>query len=609
VSGPDTGWTVARYLAARLEQLGITHLFGVPGNHLGPFLSTMRASTKVQWVGTPTEMGAGYAADAFARVHGVGAVAVTYGVGAFSLLNTIGGAYVEEIPVVAINACPTFEQWQNFRAVGLLTSHMSPRFESNLEVYRQVTVDAQVLSNAALAPLQIDGALTACLSARRPVYLEVMEDVWSTPCPAPEGKLAPRERPVTEANGKMLKAAVDEAVKLVASRMPPILWGGEEIDRLGLHAEFARLVDATGMPFCTTIGGKSILSENHPRFHGVYNGKASNPAVRRIFKEVAHCRIGLGAWTTSKNLGGDMALGEDWIVAAHQGVSVGSHYFPDVRLGMFVDALRAELVERWGEGGLAADYYAAPAPLADTAASDAEPPPASRAEFLRSLTETEAPAVTLDYDGFFERIGAFLCDAERGHGTDATTPYVVVSDAGFALLGSQDVRMPERRSYFAQNAWLAIGWSMGAVSGIKCALPDRRPLVFVGDGSFQETVQELSTHARLRQDSVVFVLNNEDFYGIEQMLVHPCYYAGRDEDEGFYNVLHPWSYARLAEVFATPTTPIAGFAVATHGELDEVLRVIADEGNPANRGPILVQVRLPRKSYPRAIGYAVKGCG
>jgi len=169
--------------------------------------------------------------------------------------------------------------------------------------------------------------------------------------------------------------------------------------------------------------------------------------------------------------------------------------------------------------------------------------------------------------------------------------------------------MPERRSYFAQNAWLAIGWSMGAASGIKCALPDRRPLVFVGDGSFQETVQELSTHARLKQDCVVFVLNNEDFYGIEQMLVHPCFYAGRDEDEGFYNILHPWSYARLADVFATPSTPVTGFAVATHGELDEVLRVIADTAHPANRGPILVQVRLPRRSFPRAIGYAVKDCG
>ena len=109
MSGPGAEWTVARYLAARLEQLGITHLFGVPGNHLGPFLSTMRATTGVQWVGTPTEMGGGYAADAFARVHGVGAVAVTYGVGAFSLLNTIGGAYVEEVPVIAINRMKAFK--------------------------------------------------------------------------------------------------------------------------------------------------------------------------------------------------------------------------------------------------------------------------------------------------------------------------------------------------------------------------------------------------------------------------------------------------------------------------------------------------------------------
>ncbi|HYL04469.1 MAG TPA: hypothetical protein VE075_00410 [Thermoanaerobaculia bacterium] len=55
---------------------------------------------------------------------------MTYSVGAFSLLNSIGGAYVEEVPLVAINATPTFEQWLNFREVGLMTSHMSPRFES-----------------------------------------------------------------------------------------------------------------------------------------------------------------------------------------------------------------------------------------------------------------------------------------------------------------------------------------------------------------------------------------------------------------------------------------------------------------------------------------------
>ncbi|MBI0381534.1 alpha-keto acid decarboxylase family protein, partial [Streptomyces albiflaviniger] len=57
------GCTVARYLARRLAELGITHLFGVPGNHLGPFLTALRAEGDVEWVGTPTEGGAGQAAD------------------------------------------------------------------------------------------------------------------------------------------------------------------------------------------------------------------------------------------------------------------------------------------------------------------------------------------------------------------------------------------------------------------------------------------------------------------------------------------------------------------------------------------------------------------
>ena len=60
MSGNATsGWNVARYLARRLRQLGIRHLYGVPGNHLGPFLTVMREMGEIEWIGTPTEMGAG----------------------------------------------------------------------------------------------------------------------------------------------------------------------------------------------------------------------------------------------------------------------------------------------------------------------------------------------------------------------------------------------------------------------------------------------------------------------------------------------------------------------------------------------------------------------
>jgi indolepyruvate decarboxylase len=81
-----------------------------------------------------------------------------------------------------------------------------------------------------------------------------------------------------------------------------------------------------------------------------------------------------------------------------------------------------------------------------------------------------------------------------------------------------NVRVVERDCFLAQNSWLSIGYSVGAATGIAVARPDKRPLVFVGDGSFQETCQELSTHAKHKLKTVVFVLSNEGFYGVEQML-------------------------------------------------------------------------------------------
>ncbi|WP_335941419.1 alpha-keto acid decarboxylase family protein, partial [Streptomyces sp. PTD5-9] len=604
----NSEWTVGRYLATRLEQLGIRYLFGVPGDHLGPFLTIMHATTGVRWVGTPTEIGGGYAADAYARVRaadadlakgeqGVAAVAVTYGVGAFSLLNPIGGAYVEYVPVIAINAAPSYEQWLNYQAVGLLTSHMSQRRESNLEVYRQVTVDAQVISNPGLAPSQIDSAITAGLTERRPVYLEVMDDLWNAPCAAPQGELRRQERPFTKKNEEMLAKAVEASVKLVERLGTPVLWAGEEIERNRLERELVSLVQLTGIPFFTTVGAKSVVSENTPGFTGVYNGKASLPEVRKAF-QAAGCRIGLGTWSTSKNLGGEKSIGDDWIVAARDGVSVGAQYFPDVQLARFVPALRDALGSSFGKRAFETDLFA-------LAHAEDRQVPASTNAFLTGLSSTDHPE-ELTYDGFFQHMNAFLLSLAQGDGPEATSPFTVVSDAAFALLGSMNLRMAERASFVAQNSWLSIGYSVGAATGVALGRqqPLKRPLVFVGDGSFQEICQELSTHVRHHLRPVVFVLDNEGFYGIEQMLVNPCYYKQKPSDGAdFYNVLHPWQYEKLAEVFGSEKDRMHGRELATHTELESLLLDIADQGNDINRAPILARVRLSRHDYPRALQY------
>jgi indolepyruvate decarboxylase len=95
-----------------MEELGITRLFGVPGNYTGPFLNTILEDdkSKLKITSMSNELVSGYAADAYARVqglNGIGAVTSTYGVGSFSLLNAVAGSYVENIPVIVINGAPS----------------------------------------------------------------------------------------------------------------------------------------------------------------------------------------------------------------------------------------------------------------------------------------------------------------------------------------------------------------------------------------------------------------------------------------------------------------------------------------------------------------------
>src|SRR3989339_569211 len=82
--------TVAEYLLTRLKEIGVDHLFGVPGDFvLGFFNQVLKSDLK--YVGTCNELNAAYAADGYARIRGIGAFATTYGVGELSAINGVAG--------------------------------------------------------------------------------------------------------------------------------------------------------------------------------------------------------------------------------------------------------------------------------------------------------------------------------------------------------------------------------------------------------------------------------------------------------------------------------------------------------------------------------------
>ncbi|GAA6765540.1 thiamine pyrophosphate-binding protein [Flavobacterium sp. CGRL1] len=568
--------SVAKYLQIRLEQLGLTHLFGIAGNYTAPFLNTIHEdkNAKIKIVNDTNEINAGHCTDAYARQNGFAAVAVTYGVGAFTLLNSVAGSYVEHCPVLVINGAPTNKDQQRSLVQGMLASHMTGDMYSNINVFRNVTVAAEQITGSSDAPYKIDSVLNACILYGRPVYLEVFEDAWRMECNPPDAPLAERE--VSKCQSSARKAA--KRVAAMAQGKEIIFWGGIEIQRYGIQKEFLDLIETTDTEFVTSILGKSIVSENHPKFKGVFNGKASPKDVKEKF-EKAQLKIGLGVWTTGKNLGGFDVWKDDTVLANHSGVRIGASYVANVSLRDFMIFLKEELTKVKFS---AYEMY------------DAEQLPESFFVADQSIRKNAKP--TLTYDTFFKRINTFI--DER---------HIVVADAGFPLLGAQGIRIAEPNGFVAQASWLSIGYSVPAATGIKCARPDKRPVVFVGDGAFQETCQAISTQNKLKHDTVVFVLDN-GIYGIEQMLVNPNPFRGADKVEYSipdlndiydYNQMHRWKYAKLVDVFGG-----RGFEVSTLDELDEVLKHL--ENIKENT---IVHVNIPKTSIPESIAYKTEEPG
>lgn len=100
-------YTIGDYLLDRIAELGITEMFGVPGDYNLRFLDHVVAHDKIRWVGNANELNAGYAADGYARIKGAAALLTTYGVGELSAVNAIAGSYAESLPVIHVVGAPS----------------------------------------------------------------------------------------------------------------------------------------------------------------------------------------------------------------------------------------------------------------------------------------------------------------------------------------------------------------------------------------------------------------------------------------------------------------------------------------------------------------------
>src|SRR6185436_4360417 len=159
-------------LIERLYAHGVRHVFGIPGDYVLGFYDMLEKS-KLRIINTCDEQGAGFAADAYARVRGLGVVCVTYCVGGLKVANTTAEAFAEKSPVVIISGAPGMKE----REKNPLLHHKVREFDTQAKVFKQLTVASTVLTDPQTAFQEIDRVLHTALRFKRPVYIELPRDI------------------------------------------------------------------------------------------------------------------------------------------------------------------------------------------------------------------------------------------------------------------------------------------------------------------------------------------------------------------------------------------------------------------------------------------------
>ncbi len=538
-AAPVAGRSIGDYLIQRLGECGVRDVFGIPGDYVLSFYAMLEKS-QLNCVGCTREDCAGFAADGYARVNGIGAACVTYCVGGLSLCNSVAGAYAEKSPVVVISGAPGIRE----RYKNPLLHHRVRDFRTQFEVFRRLCASAAELNDPDTAFRDIDRVLDAVVRYRRPGYIELPRDMVTA---VPQGMYRPKVSR-SKSDPDALNEAVADAARRISLARRPVILAGVEVHRFGLQDELLELAESAGVPITTTVLGKSVISETHPLFAGIYEGAMGREEVTR-FVEESDCVLLLGAFMTDLNLGIYTANLEAsrCIYATSEQLRISHHNYHDVLLSDFLE-------------GLIGASLKAPAQ---------ELPPRS------SLIDSEFQ-LQPDQPITIRRLIARLNQA-----LDPST--VVIADVGDALFASTELVIRQRTEFLSPAYYTSMGFAVPAVLGAMTASPDLRAVALVGDGAFQMTGMELSTVVRRGLSPIVIVLDNQG-YGTERLL-HPG-------DHGF-NDIHPWKYHRLPEVLGGGT----GYEVRTEGEFDAALRAAWDDV----RGMSLIHVHLDTHDCSKAL--------
>ncbi|PGD32592.1 indolepyruvate decarboxylase [Bacillus wiedmannii] len=550
-------YTVSTYLLDRLSELGIEHIFGVPGDYNLAFLDDVLAHEKLKWIGSCNELNAAYAADGYARIKGIAALITTFGVGELSALNGVAGSYAENVPVIKITGTPTTKVMEN----GALVHHTlgDGKFDHFSNMYREITV-AQSKLTPEHAAEEIDRVLRACWSDKRPIHIQLPIDVYNKPINKPTEPIL--HKPVLS-NKDALDKMLLYATSIINSAKKPVILADFEVNRFHAEEYLHQFVEKTGFPIATLSMGKGIFPEKHPQFIGIYTGDVSSPYLRKRIDE-SDCIISIGVKLTDTITGGfTQGFTKEQVIEIHPyTVKIIDKTYGPVVMKDVLEQL-SDLIEHRIEETLEMKSFIS--------------------ESLSMTEEFNPKAQMVTQKRFWQQIYHFLQEND-----------VLIAEQGTPFFGSAAIPLPSNTTYVAQPLWGSIGYTLPALLVTQLADLSRRNILIIGDGSFQLTVQELSTILRQNLKPIIFLINNNG-YTVERAI------HGQNQP---YNDIQMWDYTKLANTFGSEEKSLT-FKVENETELAEVLTKINFNINRL----IFVEVVMSQGDQPELLAKLAKRFG
>jgi len=509
--------SIGNFLLRRLQEAGIHHIFGVPGDYNLGLMQQLEDRGEPAWIGNCNELNASYATDAYARINGLAAMIVTHGVGTLSAVNGIAGAYSEHVPVILISGSLPLRAVQR----GDLMHHtLIAREKGNLcHIFAEIT-EAQARLTPENAVTEIDRLILTSWRRKLPVYLELPSDIPYLEIEVPD---CPLKLEMIPSEQKSLKACTEMILdRLQSAKSPAVLLDIDAL-RFGVSRQIIELAERFQMRVATLNCAKGAFPESSPQFIGTYVGIASSPRTRESIEE-SDCLLTVGyrrvettvGFLTDKLPASAIHLNSDSVDTAAKNYQ-----------GVYIAELLDSVVDS------SSDFVSNKQPAR----------PSKQSPFVPS----DGP---LTQEAYWNAIQKFLRPGD-----------VIVVEDGASSAGMGRLMLPDGCTYITGAfVWCSIGYATPALLGAILASPGRRHILLTGEGSLQMTVQEISTVMRHDLKPFIFIINNSG-YTVERAVL------GKDAK---YNDVANWRYSELPNVFSREKKAET-YVVQTSNELQNVL--------------------------------------